>query len=57
MGISVVRLHLLQRPAELLPQVRADPATRPLPQLPMTVDSQGYLLARHDFTEASFWER
>ncbi len=36
------------------------PATRPLPQLPMTVDSQGYLVARSDFTEPvgpSFWER
>jgi ubiquinol-cytochrome c reductase iron-sulfur subunit len=36
------------------------PATRALPQLPMTVDTQGYLVARHDFTEPvgpSFWER
>lgn len=36
------------------------PATRALPQLPMTVDSHGYLVARHDFTEPvgpSFWER
>jgi ubiquinol-cytochrome c reductase iron-sulfur subunit len=36
------------------------PATRPLPQLPMTVDSQGYLVALSDFTEPvgpSFWER
>ncbi len=36
------------------------PATRPLPQLPMTVDAQGYLVARSDFTEPvgpSFWER
>jgi ubiquinol-cytochrome c reductase iron-sulfur subunit len=36
------------------------PATRPLPQLPMTVDAQGYLCARSDFTEPvgpSFWER
>jgi quinol---cytochrome c reductase iron-sulfur subunit len=36
------------------------PATRPLPQLPMTVDAQGYLVARHDFTVPvgpSFWER
>jgi ubiquinol-cytochrome c reductase iron-sulfur subunit len=36
------------------------PATRALPQLPMTVDAEGYLVARHDFTEAvgpSFWER
>jgi ubiquinol-cytochrome c reductase iron-sulfur subunit len=36
------------------------PATRPLPQLPMTVDAQGFLVARSDFTEPvgpSFWER
>ena len=31
-----------------------------LPQLPMTTDSQGYLVARSDFHEPvgpSFWER
>jgi quinol---cytochrome c reductase iron-sulfur subunit len=36
------------------------PAARPLPQLPMTTDAQGYLVARSDFTEPvgpSFWER
>ncbi|MDR2986845.1 MAG: Rieske (2Fe-2S) protein [Nocardiopsaceae bacterium] len=36
------------------------PATRALPQLPMTVDAQGFLVAKHDFTEPvgpSFWER
>ncbi len=36
------------------------PAKRPLPQLPITVDDEGYLIARSDFTEpvgASFWER
>ena len=36
------------------------PAKRPLPQLPITVDSEGYLVARSDFTEPvgpSFWER
>jgi ubiquinol-cytochrome c reductase iron-sulfur subunit len=36
------------------------PAARPLPQLPMTTDSQGYLVARSDFKEPvgpSFWER
>jgi ubiquinol-cytochrome c reductase iron-sulfur subunit len=41
-------------------QVLFGPATRPLPQLPMTVDAEGYLVARHDFTEPvgpSFWER
>jgi len=36
------------------------PAKRPLPQLPITVDSEGYLVARSGFTEPvgpSFWER
>ncbi|HET7013632.1 MAG TPA: Rieske 2Fe-2S domain-containing protein [Streptosporangiaceae bacterium] len=36
------------------------PATRPLPQLPMTVDAEGFLVAKSDFTEPvgpSFWER
>lgn len=36
------------------------PAGRPLPQLPITVDADGYLVARSDFTEPvgpSFWER
>jgi ubiquinol-cytochrome c reductase iron-sulfur subunit len=36
------------------------PAARPLPQLPITVDDEGYLVARSDFTEPvgpSFWER
>jgi ubiquinol-cytochrome c reductase iron-sulfur subunit len=36
------------------------PAARPLPQLPITVDSEGYLVAVSDFTEPvgpSFWER
>ncbi len=36
------------------------PAARPLPQLPMTVDSAGYLIATSDFTQPvgpSFWER
>jgi ubiquinol-cytochrome c reductase iron-sulfur subunit len=36
------------------------PATRALPQLPMTVDAEGYLVAKSDFTEPvgpSFWER
>ena len=36
------------------------PAHRPLPQLPITVDSEGYLVARSGFHEAvgpSFWER
>jgi ubiquinol-cytochrome c reductase iron-sulfur subunit len=36
------------------------PAARPLPQLPMTVNSDGYLVARSDFNEPvgpSFWER
>jgi quinol---cytochrome c reductase iron-sulfur subunit len=36
------------------------PASRPLPQLPMGVDSEGYLIATSDFHEPvgpSFWER
>ncbi len=36
------------------------PAKRPLPQLPITVDEEGYLVARSDFEEPvgpSFWER
>ena len=36
------------------------PAKRPLPQLPITVDSDGYLVAKHGFTQPvgpSFWER
>ena len=36
------------------------PATRPLPQLPITVDDEGYFVATRDFIEAvgpAFWER
>jgi ubiquinol-cytochrome c reductase iron-sulfur subunit len=36
------------------------PAKRPLPQLPITVDAEGYLVAQGDFPEPpgpSFWER
>tara|TARA_B100000902_G_scaffold87569_1_gene91627 strand:- start:1314 stop:2357 length:1044 start_codon:yes stop_codon:yes gene_type:complete len=36
------------------------PAARPLPQLPITIDMEGYLVAQSDFTEPvgpSFWER
>jgi ubiquinol-cytochrome c reductase iron-sulfur subunit len=36
------------------------PASRPLPQLPIAVDAEGYLIAQSDFTEPvgpSFWER
>ena len=36
------------------------PAKRPLPQLAITLDADGYLVAKHGFTEAvgpSFWER
>jgi ubiquinol-cytochrome c reductase iron-sulfur subunit len=36
------------------------PAARALPQLPLAVDSEGYLVAQSDFTEPvgpSFWER
>ena len=36
------------------------PAARPVPQLPLAVDDEGYLVATSDFTEPvgpSFWER
>ncbi len=36
------------------------PAARPVPQLPLAVDEEGYLVATSDFTEPvgpSFWER
>lgn len=36
------------------------PAARPLPQLPLAVDSEGYIIAQSDFLEPvgpSFWER
>jgi len=36
------------------------PAKRPLPQLPIAVDAEGYLIAQSDFTEPvgpSYWER
>ncbi len=36
------------------------PATRALPQLPITVHTDGYLIARHDFIEPigpAYWER
>lgn len=36
------------------------PAARPLPQLPLAVDDEGYLVAQSDFLEpigASYWER
>jgi len=36
------------------------PAARALPQLPITIDDEGYLVARSGFTEPvgpSFWER
>jgi len=38
----------------------AGPATMPLPQLPMDVDADGYLVARSDYTEPvgpGFWNR
>jgi len=36
------------------------PAARPLPQLPITVDAEGYLVATSDFHEPvgpTYWER
>jgi ubiquinol-cytochrome c reductase iron-sulfur subunit len=41
-------------------QVLFGPAPRPLPQLPITTDAEGYLVAQSDFHEPvgpSFWER
>jgi ubiquinol-cytochrome c reductase iron-sulfur subunit len=41
-------------------QVLFGPAPRPLPQLPMTTDAEGFLVAQSDFHEPvgpSFWER
>jgi ubiquinol-cytochrome c reductase iron-sulfur subunit len=41
-------------------QVLFGPAPRPLPQLPITTDAQGYLIAASDYREPvgpSFWER
>jgi ubiquinol-cytochrome c reductase iron-sulfur subunit len=41
-------------------EVLFGPAPRPLPQLPLAVDAEGYLVANGDFNEPvgpSFWER
>jgi ubiquinol-cytochrome c reductase iron-sulfur subunit len=41
-------------------RVTFGPAARPLPQLPLALDDEGYLIAQSDFIEAvgpSFWER
>ncbi|TLP79386.1 ubiquinol-cytochrome c reductase iron-sulfur subunit [Nesterenkonia sphaerica] len=41
-------------------KVTFGPAGRPLPQLPITVDDEGFLIARSDFTEPvgpTYWER
>jgi ubiquinol-cytochrome c reductase iron-sulfur subunit len=41
-------------------QVIFGPATRPLPQLPLSTNAQGYLVAQSDYREPvgpSFWER
>ena len=41
-------------------QVIFGPAARPLPQLPITTDAEGYLIAQSDYHEPvgpSFWER
>ena len=37
----------------------AGPAGRPLPQLPLAIDKDGYLVAQRDFTEPvgpGFWD-
>ena len=39
---------------------RSGPATRPLPQLPLTVDAEGYLVAQSDYDEPigpGYWNR
>ena len=36
------------------------PATRPLPELPIALDGEGYLIARSDYIEAvgpTYWNR
>jgi ubiquinol-cytochrome c reductase iron-sulfur subunit len=41
-------------------QPTSGPATRPLPQLPLTVDAEGYLVAQDDYDEPigpGFWNR
>ena len=41
-------------------QVLFGPASRPLPQLPITINAEGYLVAQSDYHEPvgpSFWER
>ena len=52
--------HQSQFDIEQEAKVIFGPAKRPLPQLPITIDDEGYLVARSDFTEPvgpSFWER
>jgi len=46
--------------AEFVKKVKEGPAARPLPQLALTVDDEGYLVAKAPFSEPvgpSFWER
>ncbi|KGA15744.1 ubiquinol-cytochrome C reductase [freshwater metagenome] len=58
MGCAVALYE--QSTKHLLAKVIFGPAARPLPQLAITVDSEGYLIAQKPFTEPvgpSFWER
>ena len=66
-GLFVQELHQLQCPChqsafDVLDgaQVVFGPAPRPLPQLPIEEDADGYLVARGDFTEPvgpGWWSR
>jgi ubiquinol-cytochrome c reductase iron-sulfur subunit len=66
-GLYLAELHQLQCPCHFSAfdvlngaQPTFGPAARPLPQLPMGVDDQGYLVAKGDFTAPvgpGFWNR
>jgi ubiquinol-cytochrome c reductase iron-sulfur subunit len=66
-GLYVAETHELQCPCHFSAfdvlngaQPTFGPAARPLPQLPLEVDNQGYLVARSDFTAPvgpGFWNR
>ncbi|MDO4241418.1 MAG: Rieske 2Fe-2S domain-containing protein [Microbacteriaceae bacterium] len=52
--------HQSQFDVSNMAKVVFGPAKRPLPQLPITVDAEGYLVAQSDFHEPvgpSYWER
>ena len=66
-GLYLAELHQLQCPCHFSAfdvlngaQPTFGPAPRPLPQLPMGVDDEGYLVAKGDFTAPvgpGFWDR